>query len=128
MQIILGRELRNAPAGTLYQEVLPSGLLGEARVVRARDGVGVFYTPLLPMLVPASFDPSGMTTVHHPAEAELDQRSDFAERQFMVWQDEDHTRLIRILAAPNVLERFEGPLEFHMERIDDRHWVEAVLA
>lgn len=83
MLIIKGVELRTAPTGTLYQEVLPSGLLGEARIIRARDGVGVFYTPLLPMLVPASFHPSGMTTVHHPAEPELDQRSDFADRQFM---------------------------------------------
>lgn len=127
MLIIKGAELRTAPPGTLYQEVLPSGLLGEARIVRARDGVGVFSTPLLPMLVPASFDPSGMTTVHHPAEPELDQRSDFADRQFMVWQEEDHTRLIRILAAPNHLHRFDGPLEFHMERAGDLAWVEAPL-
>lgn len=45
----------------------------------------------------------------------------------MVWQEENHICLIRLLAAPNHLHRFDGPLEFHMERAGDFAWVEAAL-
>lgn len=128
MHVITGDNLTTQPPGTLYQELFPSGLLGEVRILQGTHPGERSYLPLLPALELAVFDPSGLPTIHHPARQDVPWWEDgLAQRSFVLWDTVDIARLRQLLAAPSCPQALT-PLELHLEQDPSTHtWYEATL-